>query len=61
MNAQAAQLTDLIGYFHVGGDESRKGTRSSQSVAATVSRNHVNVAVPAQLSAGTGDGRFVQF
>ena len=61
MNAQAAQLTDLIGYFHVGGDENRKGTRSSPSVAAAVSRTNGNVAIPAQLSAGTSDGRFVQF
>lgn len=61
MNAQAAQLTDLIGYFHVGGAENLKGGRTSQAVAAAVSRNHANVPVPAQLSAGSGDGRFVQF
>ncbi len=61
MNAQASQLTELIGYFHVGGEEKRQGSRTAQSKASSAARDNVKLAVPAQLSAGAGDGRFVQF
>ena len=61
MNAQASQLTELIGYFHVGGEDKRQGGRSAQSKASSAVRDNVKLTVPAQLGAGAGDGRFVQF
>jgi len=61
MNAQASQLTELIGYFHVGGEDKRQGGRSAQSKASSAVRDNVKLTVPAQLRAGAGDGRFVQF